>query len=147
MSERGFKIETVWRAPQFEYVNVGIEVNSKEHYYLLDSILRAHHVEHNNVSDCIVKVRATRETLSKIQTIYNAAKDTISDCPFCGGTATLKYDNHCAGHGDYYSTAHVACCLCGARTKGFVYDGCYCEKTTELDAINAWNNRVKGETE
>lgn len=140
----------VYRAPTPEKRRAGIKVYGKNHMNTVLRIAEAHRANpevHDDPieRDCyIVTFYAYPDELNLMNKIYKAAIE-VSQCPFCGGEVELRYDHNCGGHGDFYRTAYMQCCVCGARSRGFVYDGYYGETTTELDAIEAWNSRVKGE--
>lgn len=67
----------------------------------------------------------------------------VENCPFCGGAPDIVYKTECGGHGEYYRTVKVFCTKCHASTRHFVLDGYYGSTESELDAIAAWNERVK----
>lgn len=140
----------VYRAPTPEKRRAGIKICCKKNMNTILRIAEAHHANPEVHDDpierdwYIVTFYAYPNELDLMNQIYKAAIE-VSQCPFCGGEVELRYDCNHGGHGDSYKTAYMQCCNCGARSKGFVYDGYYGETTTELDAIEAWNSRVKGE--
>lgn len=142
----------VYRPPVPEKQKAGIKVIGEDHFNTIRSILEAHGCynhrsvfpDANERDATIVMFYAYPEELNLINRIYKAAIE-VRNCPFCGGNVKLTYEHNCGGHGDFYKTAYMQCYVCGARSRGFVYDGYYGETTTELDAIEAWNSRVGGE--
>lgn len=141
----------VYRAPTPEMRKAGIKVRGKKHRDTIYRIAEAHDKNPKVCDDpvdrdCyIITFYAYPNELDLMNKIYKAAIE-VRECPFCGGEVELMYDHHCAGHGDFYKTAYMQCCNCGARSRGFVYNGYYGECTTELDAIEAWNSRVGGDS-
>lgn len=137
----------VWQAPRPEKMRAGIKVCGKDHLDTILSIAKAHHANpevHDDLVErdyYIVSFFAYSKELDLINKIYKAAIE-VNNCPFCGGKVKLTYDDNCGGHGEFYKTAYMQCGNCGARSREFIYDGYYGEKTTELDAIEAWNNRI-----
>lgn len=70
----------------------------------------------------------------------------IKKCPHCGSRCTLRANKSPQAHG--YFVAAV-CTVCGAQTKGFFTENSPSRDNWQseacLDAVNAWNMRVKEE--
>lgn len=62
--------------------------------------------------------------------------NSISNCPFCDGEATLTEQNICGGHGCFYTKYYVKCKNCHAQ--GPSTDD-YAKKPNIQEIVKKWN--------
>lgn len=68
--------------------------------------------------------------------------EQLKPCPFCGGESEVCISEEHHGMDGWYRVAFVRCKECRCRTPQYAIDGFYGCKTTEQDAIEAWNRRA-----